>query len=86
MLYYFDFVYATHTKIFWILFYKLQPSERILILHPCIQEEPTLYNLFAQDDVSFVVTGSERVCPILQEENTTSVPGTTAFLTKEFVP
>ena len=36
-------------------------TKRILILHPCMQEEPTLYNLFEQEEVSLVVTGSERV-------------------------
>ena len=51
-----------------IIFTKLNWSmlkrQRILILHPCIHEEPTLSRWFSHDDESFAVTGSDNVCPI----------------------
>ena len=39
--------------------------KRILIRHPCMQLEPTLNLLLEQLDVCFAVTGSDRVCPII---------------------
>jgi len=39
-------------------------KSRILIRHPCMQLEPTLYLLFWQPEVCLAVTGSDRVWPI----------------------
>lgn len=38
--------------------------------HPCILDDPTFNALFAHADVSFCVTGSERVCPISAKDKT----------------
>ncbi len=50
-----------------LLFHMLIVKGRILILHPCMQLAPTMYESLLQVDVSFVVMGSDNVCPILLE-------------------
>ena len=34
---------------------------KILILHPCMQDDPTFKSLFEDEEVSLVVTGSDSV-------------------------
>ncbi len=60
--------------------------ERILIRHPCMQDEPTLSWLSAHAAVSFCVTGSERVCPISARRKIHGLKLTESPLSNENIP